>query len=211
MTCMRPEYYYLPVNDDAMRWGLYVTGIGRATVPAGGPPYPHPGHPRLYDFRWERGRVLPEFQMVFITGGSGVFESRATGPVAIPDRSVFFLYPGIWHRYRPLHERGWTERWVGFNGELAHRLMDMSILRPDVSVHRITHPAALTASFDELMAMIVAEPAGNYVLPSLYALGLLGKTVRNAIGVKLPGVFEPTLASRSTADTVVSEALRDCK
>jgi hypothetical protein len=28
-------HYYLPVNDDAMRWGIYLTGISRGTVPPG--------------------------------------------------------------------------------------------------------------------------------------------------------------------------------
>ena len=137
-------HYYLPVNDDAMRWGIYLTGIGRCTVPPGSA-YPPSGHPRLYNFRWDQGRVLPEFQMLFVCDGTGVFESEATGQVPLPDRSVFFLFPGLWHRYRPSRDVGWTERWLSFNGELAHRLMDMSMLQSDIPVHQVADPNPLSA------------------------------------------------------------------
>ena len=71
-------YHYLPVDDLAMRWGSYLTGAGRYAF-SPGKPYPPPGHPSLYDFEWKRGRTLPEFQILLITGGWGVFESRQTG------------------------------------------------------------------------------------------------------------------------------------
>jgi AraC-like DNA-binding protein len=207
MHSLPPIYFYLPVNDDAMRWGLYVTGLGRATVPAGCPAYPEPGHPRLYDFNWHQGRVLPEFQIVFICDGSGEFESEITGRIPIPDCSVFFLYPGLWHRYRPLPQTGWTERWVGFNGELAHRLMDMSFFQRDLPVHPIADRATLTGLFDDLTNMAIAEPAGNSIVLSLHALGLLGKTIKAASGIRLPSALEAAPHPCSTADPVVSRAL----
>jgi hypothetical protein len=80
-----------------------------------------------------------------------VFESEATGQVPLPDRSVFFLFPGLWHRYRPLRDVGWTERWPSFNGELAHRLMDMSLLQRDTPISQVADPARLISSFDNLI------------------------------------------------------------
>ena len=65
-------HHYLPVNDEAMHWGLYVTGAGRAHILAQ-QVYPPPGHPSLYRFDWRRGRTLPEFQILLITDGRGVF------------------------------------------------------------------------------------------------------------------------------------------
>lgn len=67
-------YHYLPVNDAAMQWGVYVTGAGRSTI-AAGVEYPPAGHPRLYDFQWARGRVLPEFQVILLTDGRGTLAS----------------------------------------------------------------------------------------------------------------------------------------
>ena len=71
-------YHYLPIDDAAMSWGIYLTSIGRQTVPRGSQ-YPIEEHPDLYNFRWEKGRTLPEFQAVLITQGQGVFEDAAFG------------------------------------------------------------------------------------------------------------------------------------
>lgn len=205
---MRPRpdiHFYLPVNDDAMRWGIYLTGVGRAVVPRGSryPPY---RHPRLYDFRWEEGRTLPEFQVVLISEGRGVFESKTTGRLVVPPRSVFFLFPGVWHRYRPAEESGWTERWIAFNGELAHRLMDMSLLQRDCPIRGVTDLAALARGYDDLIEKVVAHPARNSILLSLHALGLLGTAIE-AVGVDLPSAMKPSVRRESVADEVVSRAL----
>jgi AraC-like DNA-binding protein len=204
---MLPDlHYYLPVNDDAMRWGIYLTGIGRGTVLPGSA-YPPSRHPRLYNFRWDQGRVLPEFQMVFVSDGRGVFESEATGQVSLPDRSVFFLFPGVWHRYRPLRDVGWTERWLSFNGELAHRLMDMSLLQRDMPVRQVADPSLLVSSFDNLIQKVLVNPAGNSILLSLHALGLLGTVIETAAGIELPSALEPSVRRDLTDDALVSQAV----
>lgn len=204
---MRPLpdiHNYLPVNDDAMRWGIYLTGVGRAVVPSGSryPPY---SHPQLYDFRWDLGRTLPEFQVVLISEGSGIFETKATGELAVRPRSVFLLFPGVWHRYRPAVETGWTERWMAFNGELAHRLMDMALLQRACPVRRVSDSAALVRGFDDLIDKVVVHPAKNSILLSLHTLGLLG-TVIEALGLELPSALEPSV-ERGVDDEVVSRAL----
>ena len=85
-----------------------------------------------------------------------------------------FLFPGVWHRYRPRREVGWTERWLCFNGELAHRLMDMALLPQQSPIHRIADPAVLVAAFDELLDKVRHNPAGNSILLSLHGAGLPG-------------------------------------
>ena len=87
-------YHYLPVNDQAMQWGFYITGVGRGVI-APGQPYPPVAHPQLYDFNWRQGRTLPEFQLVLLTEGSGEFESQATGLQTFDDAVLFFLTPGM--------------------------------------------------------------------------------------------------------------------
>ncbi len=63
-------FSYLPINENNMRWDLYLTGVGLATVEAGDV-YPPKGHPGVYNFRWESGRVLPEYQILLISAGTG--------------------------------------------------------------------------------------------------------------------------------------------
>jgi AraC-like DNA-binding protein len=199
-------HYYLPVNDDAMRWGIYTTGIGRCTIPPGST-YPPSQHPRLYGFRWTQGRVLPEFAVVFINEGTGIFESEVSGRMEICDSSVLFLFPGVWHRYRPMPDTGWTERWFCFNGELAHRLLEMPLLQREYPVRRIANPAILLESFDALLEKILINPAGNSVLLSLHVLGLLGQVVEAATGVELPSAIEPSPRRDVITDSVVSQAV----
>ncbi|MDA3924032.1 MAG: AraC family transcriptional regulator [Kiritimatiellae bacterium] len=115
---------YLPIETDALLWGLHVVDCGYTEI-APGSEYP-PGkerHPSNYMFSWENGRTLNEYQLVYITEGSGVFESEPTGRVKIEAGNIFLLYPGIWHRYQPTRETGWHESWIGFNGDYAQRIM----------------------------------------------------------------------------------------
>ncbi len=105
--------HYLPLSDEMFHCGFYVTSSGYSTI-SPGTPYPPVKHPTLYHFDWKEGRVLPEFSLMLITAGEGVFESEATGTVSLKPGLAAFLFPGIWHRYRPNMETGWTERWMQF-------------------------------------------------------------------------------------------------
>lgn len=197
---------YLPVNDAAMRWGLYVTGIGRGTVPRGSA-YPTARHPPLYGFRWERGRTLPEFALVLVDQGQGFFESEATGLVSVTAPSVMLLFPGVWHRYRPRKEVGWTERWLCFNGELAHRLMEMALLPRESPVRQVADPAVLVATFDAILDRVQRHPAGNSILLSLHTLGYLGAVIEAASREELPNALDAAAQRNASRDTVVAQAM----
>ena len=110
------DYFrYIPVRPRDVQWGLYVTGAGCAHV-LPNVPYPPARHPELYDFSWEQGRTLPEYQIVYVSGGRGEFESGPTGTRPIAAGTVLLLFPNVWHRYRPIKETGWSEFWVSFSG-----------------------------------------------------------------------------------------------
>jgi AraC-like DNA-binding protein/mannose-6-phosphate isomerase-like protein (cupin superfamily) len=115
---------YRPTEPDAENWGIYVADCGFTNVPPGaGYPKRLGHHPAEYGFSWEEGRTLREYQLVYITDGRGVFESEPTGRVSIDAGHVFLLFPGVWHRFRPVKTVGWKENWIGFNGEIADRVM----------------------------------------------------------------------------------------
>ena len=176
MTHCDDFYHYLPVSDMTMQWGIYVTGVGYAVIPSG-QDYPPEGHPRLYDFRWQRGRVLPEFQVIYISDGRGVFESEPTGKVCIEPNSLVFLFSGEWHTYRPDRSTGWTERWISFNGELAHRLLDLQAFRTESAVRQVKNPKTLSKAFDKLLNRIHEDPNQNSILVSQQAMSLIGTSL----------------------------------
>jgi AraC-like DNA-binding protein len=41
----------------------------------------------------------------------------------VEEGTCFFLFPQVWHRYKPDIKQGWEEYWVGFNGYYAQQLM----------------------------------------------------------------------------------------
>jgi AraC-like DNA-binding protein len=199
-------YHYLPVNDAALAWGIYLTSIGRQTVPPGAR-YPIEEHPDLYDFRWERGRTLPEFQAVLITGGRGMLESERTGPLDIPDNSIFFLFPGVWHRYRPLQGSGWTQRWIGLNGAFMHHIISQSLVQPEFPVHRVANPDPLAATYDALLDRVHANPSQNSILLSLHVLGTLAAVFDATVSQQLPDALQPLPKLPESSDPVVSQAI----
>lgn len=107
---------YLVVSNEDLHWGLAVNSVGFQEV-AAGEHYPPLDHPSRYLFSEERGRVLSEYQLLYITRGEGRFRSsHITEPVSVKPGAMFLLFPGEWHSYRPLLETGWKEYWIGFSG-----------------------------------------------------------------------------------------------
>lgn len=103
-------------------WGVTVWNVGHNQHHAY-QQYPDASHPENYRFNWGHGRVLEEFQLVYIASGSGTFEAEQVGVVNVEPGTVFLLFPGVWHRYKPREEKGWEEYWVGFSGTFADHLM----------------------------------------------------------------------------------------
>ncbi|MBN2580368.1 MAG: AraC family transcriptional regulator [Pirellulales bacterium] len=169
-------YHYLPVNDEAMKWGIYVTGAGRTVIRPGEASLPR-GHPWLYYFEWGRGRILPEFQLILITDGQGTFDSKLTGEVKIQSGSVLMLLPGVWHRYRRDPVTGWTTRWIGFNGEIGHRLLKHRVISPDKLLWTVRNERKLVKSFDRILKNIHANPSQNSILLSIYTMALLAEAI----------------------------------
>lgn len=69
------SFNYLTSTEADRFWGLYVTGSGSADIPPN-TKYPPTRHPDTYMFDWSHGRVLPEFQTLYITQGEGIFETK---------------------------------------------------------------------------------------------------------------------------------------
>jgi AraC-like DNA-binding protein len=199
-------YHYLPVNDSAMDYGLYVTGAGRVRIPAG-QTYPPDGHPSLYQFDWERGRTLPEFQFILVTDGQGTFESEGTGRVLVRPNMVMLLFPGVWHRYRPDLSTGWSERWISLNGEIAHRLSDQGLIGPARAVRPLADALEIARRFDQLLDRIHRRPADNSIVLSLRAMGLIAEVIEQTTDKPTPLAARPSELMGGVDDPLVAQAL----
>jgi AraC-like DNA-binding protein len=167
------DYFrYLPVSPRDQQWGLYVTVAGCERLPPGHS-YPSAGHPPSHDFTWTRGRVLQEYQLIYVTAGEGEFQSKATGQLALPAGSVLLLFPGVWHRYRPLREVGWTVYWVGFQGEDAQRMHERKFIRPEEPLLRTGLDDAILHPFLLLLDRVRLQPVGFHQMIAANTLEVL--------------------------------------
>lgn len=140
---------YLPTDQQAREWGWRLIDAGRQRVPAKGE-YPTAGHPVSYLFDKEGRRTLDEFQLIFITSGKGVFESRSCPRTKVRGGTVLLLFPDEWHRYRPDAETGWTEYWIGFSGREAKRIM-RSFFTKRNPLLPVKDPQPLTRHFEHIL------------------------------------------------------------
>ncbi len=108
---------YLTVNPTDQKWGLYINSVGRQCI-SENEDYPPQVHPTRYLFNTDVGRVLNEYQLLYITQGKGVFVSNSIRKVELQEGHMFLLFPGEWHSYRPNKATGWNEYWIGFNGNI---------------------------------------------------------------------------------------------
>lgn len=108
---------YLTINPADQAWGLTVNSVGRQNI-AENEVYPPLEHPASYLFNTQNGRVLNEYQLLYITKGQGQFASDASGRCDICEGDMFLLFPGEWHTYKPDESTGWHEYWIGFDGKI---------------------------------------------------------------------------------------------
>lgn len=64
------EFKYLIVNDMDQKYSLWVNTVGFQSIQPNSP-YPLKDHPTGYFFNAQKGRILREYQLVYITKGRG--------------------------------------------------------------------------------------------------------------------------------------------
>jgi AraC-like DNA-binding protein len=167
-------YRYFPVSRRDQSWGLYAKTAGESNI-APHSAYPPGGHPKGYAFDWQHGRVLDEFQFVYISSGAGKFESEASPPVSVEAGHAFLLFPGIWHRYAPDPGTGWREHWIGFNGETARTWSRCRFISAKNPILKMDSEETVLAAFSRVMQSVrVNRPALQQILAGItgYLLGL---------------------------------------
>lgn len=127
---------YLVATDRDAQWGLVVNTVGYDEV---GPDetYPTIGHRDGYYFDTERGRVLDEYQMLYLVEGEGTFSSRHVKDEHIKAGDIFLLFPGEWHTYRPLPGKVWKSYWIGYKGRNMDDRMRFNFLSLEKPVYHV--------------------------------------------------------------------------
>ena len=149
---------YLNATKTDMHFGVYVNTVGIQIIKAG-EHYPLKDHPSGYFFNVGKGRVLQEFQLLYITKGAGSFTSDRTPKQSLTKGALLCLFPGQWHTYSPSEKIGWNEYYIGFNGPVAELWFRQAGITPDNPVLKIGFNAELVKLFQS--AIEVANSGKN--------------------------------------------------
>lgn len=169
----RDKLCYLTIGDKDEKWGVVVTTIGYQFIPPG-TKYPLSAHPDKYSFMPRGGRILNEYQLVYITKGSGYFASQSCPEAPVKAGTVISLFPGEWHSYHPDDETGWDEYWVGFKGSYIDDRVANRFLVREQPLHNIGISSGIVSLYEEILQLASAEKAGCQQMMSSIVLHILG-------------------------------------
>ncbi len=172
---MEDFFKYLTPGEEDKSWGLYLNVAGKSTI-APKTIYPDIHHPSGYFFNWEKGRILDEFQINYITEGSGELETDF-GKFLIKPGTLMINWPGIWHRYRPKQKTGWVEHYIGFDGELAKQLLAKDLFSPERPLIYCELREDFIDTYYKIFDLILKEKPGFQQVSSGMIVKLLGYIV----------------------------------
>ena len=175
---------YLPVGEQEIDWGLYVTVAGyNRVLPK--EPFPSGNHPLSYHFDSATGgRYLHEYQLAYITNGQGTFSSAKTGTIELSSGMAFMLFPDVWHKYSPDHDTGWEDYWVGFSGSYVYELCRRNVISPNNPIFQPTKRKAIIQVFQGLLDAIHLEPMNNSMQYSAKVLEIIALVVEKPMEIK---------------------------
>ena len=159
MERSRDQHKYLTYNPVDEKWGITVTTIGYQFIPPQGH-YPLAHHPTSYSFNPRDGRVLNEYQLVYITKGSGTFAYEGH-EITVQAGTMLFLFPGVRHHYCPDPRTGWDEYWVGFKGEYIDAWVRKGFFQVDEPVAHIGLSATIVGLYEEILKFASEEKTGS--------------------------------------------------
>jgi AraC-like DNA-binding protein len=164
---------YLTVNEDDINWGLTVTTVGYQSVSPDSR-YPSKDHPSRYWFNPDTGRVLQEYQLIYITRGQGYFSSGELKKTEVGEGTIFLLFPNEWHSYLPKIESGWDTYWIGFKGVVADQLIRHHFFGKQAPLHPVGFNEQLLDLFKQAIALAREECAGFQQAIAGIAMHMLG-------------------------------------
>jgi AraC-like DNA-binding protein len=168
-------FRYLTISGFDVKWGVYITACGfERVMPKAA--YPQSKHPSAYFFNFDSGRVLKEYQLLYITKGSGTLITKSGGTLKVRAGSVFVLYPDEWHTYQPDSNEGWDEYWMGIQGDMVANILEegnlVSRARP---LLHIGVEKSVVELYQQILEIVKEEPSGYQQIAVGMAIHLIGK------------------------------------
>ena len=179
------EFKYLIVNDMDQKFGLWVNTVGFQSIQPDSP-YPLKDHPSGYFFNAQKGRVLREYQLVYITKGRGLFSSETTPEKQVCKGRLMVLFPGQWHTYHPHRQTGWNEYYIGFEGPVIDNLVKGGFLSKDNQVLEVGLNEELVSLFSRALEIAEADKISS----QQYLGGIVLHIVGMILSISKNKIFE---------------------
>lgn len=177
------EFKYLIVNEKDRKYGLSVNTVGFQSIQPNSP-YPLSDHPTGYYFNAQKGRVLREYQIVYITKGRGIISFNSNTEITVSKGQVFMIFPDQWHTYKPLLDVGWNEYYIGFEGSIIDNLVKNEFIACENQVLDVGFNEELVTLFSRALEVAELEKAGSQQYLSgivLHIIGLILSVSQNKI------------------------------
>jgi AraC-like DNA-binding protein len=198
-------FKYLNISEIEERWGFYNITVGYSKISPNQNYFNNQEHPQTHSFTWNKGRILNAYYLVFITRGKGIFESAKTEQTTVTAGTCFFLYPGIWHRYKPDSQSGWEEYWIGFKGSYADELMNKGFFDPTRPFINVGLNPELLVLIHKLLETVRTSSSAYHQAISGITLQILG--IVNAVSMHLEGDNDLTARLILKAKFLLQESL----
>jgi len=165
--------FYFALSEEDQQWGLHLYNCGSL--------HKSPQaldsrlqHPKRYLFNWTQGRVLQEYQLIYLAEGQGFFEGQSSGKINLSSGSLLMIFPQEWHRYKATQRGDWHTYWVGFSGQFAEHLVNnLQFSRNRPLQHLGQHPM-LFSCFDAMFILAKQQFSGYQQLLSGELMKLFG-------------------------------------
>ncbi|MEM9985939.1 MAG: AraC family transcriptional regulator [Bacteroidota bacterium] len=170
---MQNFFEYPTHSAEDQKWGMVIHTVGFSrTLPD--TPYPPMIHPKEYQFDSFRARKLDEYQLIYITSGRGIFELEGKVRFEVNPGTIFLVFPKVAHRYKPRKETGWTEYYVGVNGNIVDRLLEHGFLSVEQPVHEVGIHEHLVRHYHEIFQLAKAQKVAWQQAASAAVYHLIG-------------------------------------
>lgn len=164
---------YFSISDTDEAWGIVVTTVGYQPIPPHSS-YPRSQHPKSHVFNPKNGRILKEYQLIYISEGKGWFESKSCKRQEVKAGTIILLFPNEWHTYEPDKETGWFEYWVGFRGEHIDNRVKAGFFTPQNPVYHIGFNSSIISLYEDIANFASQEKSAYQQIISSIVLYILG-------------------------------------
>lgn len=153
---------YITINQNDRLWGMVVNSVGYQSKEAHAD-HPSGLHPKKYMFTKKGGRVLPEFQILYLTRGEGVFFCESLGrenPIRVKEGDMFILFPGEWHSYYADEDSPWDEFWIGFEGMTPTKWVENGLISPSHPIFHVGMMENVISTYERAIQLSKTQKTG---------------------------------------------------